>query len=297
MKYYLKKKETLPDGLQRITGRLLEKSSRLLIDSDISTDTFVHETRKTSKKLRALLQLIAAGVPRKTFRNNNRALRDYARLLGGTRDSAARLTSLQHIQSHYQGFLDKSATRPVHEELSRRQQLASQQHADELNSAAALRQLRDISQGLQHLDYSAMTVDTLIAGLANSYRNGRRTLKILQQQPTTHNSHEFRKHTKKCWYQLRLLQKWNPEILSVRISQLDRLGKLLGQDHDLALLSDTLVTIPCCNDKPRRTEILKGLIETRRIVLLSQSLRAANQLYTDKTGRFTNWFESIQQQL
>jgi len=296
MKYYLKSKEALPEGLHRIVRKLLDKSNNILIDQNIDPDIAVHGVRKASKKLRALLRLLAPALPRKTFRSNNRALRDYARLLGGARDSAVRLSSLEHLQTHFAGLLDKSATAPVHQELSRLHHLATQKHLDQLSTPDSLRRLQEIHTQLAAIDLSGITLDSLIAGLAESYRCGRRAFKALYDEPTTDHSHALRKYTKTLWYQLRLLQKWNPKVLLPLIEQLDALGELLGHDHDLATLNESLETLPACRDDPLRSELLNSLIEARRVALLSQSLRSAEQVYRRKPRKFIAWFESIQTQ-
>lgn len=293
MKYYLKANEALPKGIDRIVRRLLDRSYKLLTDNEETPDIAVHEVRKYTKKLRALLQLLSPGMPRKAYRQNDHALRDFARQLNGTRDSATLLASLNHVRQHFKPFLDDSATAPVCEELVRRHETAMRQHQESIDIAGIEDQLQHIATRLGELDQFDFSLDTLLASLETSYNKGRRSLQALRKSAATEKRNEFRKQVKTLWHQLRLMNQWNPELLSPLISELGELCELLGKDNDLAELIDILPAIESARENPARIELLDSLAESRRVDLLEQALRLGDGLYSRKTGEFMDWFKAI----
>jgi len=293
MKYYLKANEALPKGIDRIARRLLDRSYKLLTDNEETPDIAVHEVRKHSKKLRALLQLLSPGMTRKAYRQNDHALRDFARQLNGTRDSATLLASLNHVRQHFKPFLDDSATAPVCEELVRRHETAMRQHQESIDIAGVEDQLQHIATRLGELDQFDFSLDTLLASLETSYNKGRRSLQALRKSAATKRRNEFRKQVKTLWYQLRLMSQWNPELLSPLIRQLGELRELLGKDNDLAELIDILPAIESARENPARIELLVSLAESRRCDLLEQALRLGDELYSRKTDEFMDWFKAI----
>ena len=293
MKYYLKANEALPKGIDRIVRRLLDRSYKLLTDNKETPDIAVHEVRKYSKKLRELLQLLSPGITRKAYRQNDHALRDFARQLNGTRDSATLLASLNHVRQHFKPFLDDSATAPVCEELVRRHEAAMRQHQESIDITGIEDQLQHIATRLGELDRFDFSLDTLLASLETSYNKGRRSLQALRKSAAREKRNAFRKQVKTLWYQLRLMSQWNPELLSPLIRALGELCELLGKDKDLAELIDILPAIESARENPARIELLYSLAESRRLDLLGQALRLGDELYSRKTGEFMDWFKAI----
>jgi CHAD domain len=68
------------------------------------------------------------------------------------------------------------------------------------------------------------------------YRRGRQALAAVRQKPTVEFIHEWRKQAKYLRYQLDLLRPLAPTALTPLAKTIDRLGDLLGDDHDLAVL-------------------------------------------------------------
>ena len=293
MKYYLKANESLPKGIDRIVRRLLDRSYKLLTDNEETPDIAVHEVRKYSKKLRALLQLLSPGMSRKAYRQSDHALGDFARQLNGTRDSAMLLASLNRVRQYYKPFLDDAATAPVFEELVRRHEAAMRQHQESIDITGIEDQLQHIATRLGELDRFDFSLDTLLASLETSYNKGRRSLQALRKSAAREKRNAFRKQVKTLWYQLRLMSQWNPELLSPLTRELGELRELLGKDNDLAELIDILPAIESAREKTARIELLVSLAEARRLDLLEQALRLGAELYSRKTGELMDWFKAI----
>ena len=77
-------------------------------------------------------------------------------------------------------------------------------------------------------------------GLVRTYRSGRRAMAEAFETPNGDTFHAWRKQTKYHWYHMRLIEGiWKPE-LHARRRAAKKLGVLLGEHHDLAMLRQTL---------------------------------------------------------
>ena len=77
--------ETFEEGCQRIAREQIERAQAQLKGPDDVT-TAVHETRKSLKRLRALLRLIRPAIGESVFHHENTQLREIARILSSARD-------------------------------------------------------------------------------------------------------------------------------------------------------------------------------------------------------------------
>jgi CHAD domain-containing protein len=285
MGFYLQPEEPAADAIARIIGELLDKAHHELKKPHSGRDAAIHEVRKSMKKLRALLRLIRPVVRKKHFRAADKAVRDFSRRLGGARDSTVVLATFDALLAYYSDYLNNRTVDPIRESLAKRQWLAMEQHLAAMDSDSLMRDLEKLEQCFSCLDLGQFTCETLLDSAKQSYREGRTALAALHVDPSTEHGHALRKHVKYLWYQMRLLQKADTAMIRQLILELDELGELLGQDHDLALLGDTLKGAPgiCCNAV--RCELIGGLIETRRIALLSAALRLADRVFTAEPKR------------
>ena len=67
-----------------------------------------------------------------------------------------------------------------------------------------------------------------------------RRCSVARREPTVENLHQWRKRTKDLWYHLRMLKPMAPAIVGGHADEADELSDLLGDDHDLAILRETL---------------------------------------------------------
>jgi CHAD domain-containing protein len=136
------------------------------------------------------------------------------------------------------------------------------------------------------MDCSRIDTDTLLAGLRDIYRRGRRALARMEASPDTDNGHMLRRQAKYQYNQLRMLVAWNGRDLKSLVDRFHDLEETLGKDHDLAVLEAALDRHPdLCPDRVRR-ELLHALIESRRIALMTRALRRARELYREKPGGY-----------
>jgi hypothetical protein len=123
------------------------------------------------------------------------------------------------------------------------------------------------------------------SGLDRSYRRGRAGLEHAAADPTVENLHEWRKRTKDLWYHLRLLTSTAPGIVGGQAKDAHRLGDLLGDDHDLAVLRDRLQET--ADAITADLDPVFGLIDHRREQLQEEALLLGRRLYAEKPSAFS----------
>ena len=130
--------------------------------------------------------------------------------------------------------------------------------------------------------------DALEGGLELTYRRGRRGQRRAMADPTDARMHEWRKRVKYLRYQMEALTPMYPTLIGSTAEGLDELGELLGDDHDLAVLADTILDHPeSCRDERERWMLI-ALIHERRANLQAEALGIGSALYVEKPEAFVD---------
>ena len=124
-------------------------------------------------------------------------------------------------------------------------------------------------------------------GLLRTYRRGRKALRIAYETPTAENFHEWRKRVKYHWYHLRLLRELWPAPMKPLAAEAKRLADLLGDDHDLAVLRETLVRDADTFGSASLIEALRALGKRRQDQLRTESKPLGWRLFAEKPGDFS----------
>jgi CHAD domain-containing protein len=123
-------------------------------------------------------------------------------------------------------------------------------------------------------------------GLRRVYRHGRRALGAALAQPTPERLHAWRKQGKYLWHQLQLLEPLWPAVLKELANQVHALTDLLGDDHDLFVLRQTLATGPDVFGGESTREALFTLIDRRRAELEQEAFLLGQRIYRDRPRAF-----------
>jgi CHAD domain-containing protein len=288
------------------TSSLLKQLDQLIAllskDDRKSNERTVHETRKAIKRLRALLRLLRPALGEPRFEHENRALRDAGRHLAGTRDAQVMLDTLDAIVARHPKRLARSAAverlrallvaereaiaelacdRPSPLELTREDLVALRARVDRWK--------------LEDADLSAM-----LTGLRRVYATGRRRHARARRIDNTTAMHAWRKRVKDLRYATELLGSETTKLresggrgggahdrldhhtraLAKLARRADRLGELLGEEHDLALLTERVRMAREAFDGERATYAdLLRLIARRRKRLRRRALERGRRLY------------------
>src|SRR6266436_5594879 len=233
MSYELKHGQTLGDNLRRICRKQIEAAIAITSGEKKSDDSPVHEMRKHLKKARAALRLVRKEIGRGLFREQDRYLRNVARLTSEIRDAEVRLQTVRQFQG-----IKQRRGRGTYEKLEGMLILELE------NFMAAFVEWQ--TQALPMLEKALANIDCwpldqfsckqLRRAVQRSYKDARRSLGSAQNDQTAENFHRFRTKAKRLWYDLRILRPINPVVLRNLSDDLRAVGNLLGRAHDLSFL-------------------------------------------------------------
>jgi CYTH domain-containing protein/CHAD domain-containing protein len=288
MAYALTPRRKVRDELTRVAHERLDHACSLLDElhgaSTEEIERAVHEVRKHCKEVRGLAELIRPALG-SGFGSFDGLVRDAARELSSIRDAHAVLDTFDRLRAA-QPALD-------HPSLDR----ARAHQADV--AAAATRSVADGDQRLEHARFllRAASVEIeeweipsgfgpLAAGLRRTYARGAKRHAKVQRRASDERIHEWRKETKRLWYQLRLLQQSAPSVLDPTIELLHALGDALGDDHDLAVLVDLLEDDPASFGGHDVVERASALARAQQDLLRSGATRLGATIYAESAKAF-----------
>jgi hypothetical protein len=306
------------EGLRRIALGQLDIALELLegeIDRGRAASA-VHETRKSLKRLRALMRLLEAEFPPRSFAAENRSLRDMGRRLAEARDAEVMLTTLEQLLSRHPRKLGRrrSFTKLREQLAAERDRAAS---TAMLGKAAARREVIDElralrSRVLQWRLPERPGMELATAGLRRIYRQGRRRYRRAARgkHERTRAMHEWRKRVKDLRHVAEMLDRRDPNGAraqhggrrrggaagrrkvreAARLRRLarraDELGETLGEDHDLAVFAERVRNDRSLQlGRSARRKLLR-LIRRRRLRLRRRALVDGARLYRRRPKAF-----------
>jgi CHAD domain-containing protein len=246
----------------------------------------VHEARKSSKKLRALVRLVRDEIGEKTYRLENATFRDAVRPLSSVRDAEALVRSLDLLAERFAeevrprtfGRLRKvlpARLRALRKAAGTR---AAMRHAAALVARARSRVGK---WTIRHDGWEALE-----RGVARIYARARAARRCAVDDPSVEHLHEWRKRSKDLRYVLELLEPIWPPVMKAFAGQTHELTDHLGDDHDLAELERLVLAEPDSCGAPEDCAAVIGLIDVRRAELRARALRLGARLYVEKPRAF-----------
>jgi CHAD domain-containing protein len=257
--------------------RLAREGSELVLSAmnRANADVGVHEARRTLKRLRALVRLIGPSIGERAKEANNQ-LRAAARDFAGTRDAAVILETFDRIAG------DDEHARAMRKLLKRARRAAPRNDDD------AVAQIRAFAASIDDWQFDGAW-SSIDPGVRRTYRKGRKAL----EDATSGKSelHELRKRGKDLQFQLTLLRAAFPPVIGGYLDALRELGAVLGDEHDLWVLGETLTK------KKSNTGRWAPLIEGKRAELRERALPLAAKIYVDTPRNWTDrlgvWFQPV----
>jgi CHAD domain-containing protein len=299
MAFQLSAKESVSDGITRNVRRQIEKALKHLgakskpSQRGVSQNEAVHEVRKCFKRVRAALRLVREELGDDVYREENWCFRDAARPLTEVRDAEVLVESVDKLAQQFAEAIEPGALAKIREALLANQQEVTRRVLDEGKAFAAVKEAA--ARSLARL--SGWRIErtgwaALESGLRRVYRAGHRALALALENSSVENLHEWRKQTMYLWHQLQLLEgAWTGSEKDL-VERTHQQSTLLGEDHDLAVLRETLAADPLAYGGHR---ILKGVfavIDRRRQELERQAFALGQELYKDPPKVFTSRIET-----
>jgi CHAD domain-containing protein len=275
----------LDDALRQTAREELAEAIRLLRDDYPERPvTAVHEARKNLKKTRALLRLARPGLETETYRRENWAIRDAARLISGARDADVMQQTVDRLAKRHDARVSGDEFDDLRARLrdapAAAEQPGSNGAAPSSDGGAPAAVIEALTAVLGRIDDWPLHCEwsTIASGISRAYRRGRSAFVEADVDPTTELLHDWRKRVKDLWYHQRLLVDAWPEVLGVQSEEAHRLSELLGDDHDLGVLGERVTG-------DRDTAVLE-LVGEARAELLRDARRLARRVYAETGDAF-----------
>jgi len=289
MAFHLKHDESIERGVRRCARKQLDKAIGELDDQSMDRDEAVHQVRKRMKKLRGLLRLVRPALGGQ-YKPLNVRFRDVAGRLGNLRDADVMLETFDRIverspvpraSDHY-AALRAALTgrrRKLHDQFGDIDEVIGPARDD---LADAREQIADWS--LDEIGY-----DAVADGLKKTYKRARGAMDEALNDPTDDRLHEWRKRAKYHWHHVRLLERVWDEPMNARRRATKKLTDLLGDDHDLAVLTATLSGM-ADRFADEMVDQFVGEAAARRAELRAHAAPLGAKLFAEKPKRLIDRF-------
>jgi CHAD domain-containing protein len=262
-------------------------------------DRGIHQARRALKKARAALRLLRPAWGDERYRIENQALRDAGRCLSPSRDARAVLDGFEKLSRRLDA---DDALQPVfsrmHDRLERELRVARRmmrRPSDPLERCIDLleaHRIRHRVAGSGTTKRIAADPDAPLDALRRLYRDARRALGRADRRRHAGAEdalHEWRKQVK---YLLNAVEEMRPHLgprADKLIERTDAIADDLGDEHDLAVLSERITSAAIAADADSidpGMRALRRLIERRRRKLRRRALAMGRRVHGHKPARF-----------
>jgi CHAD domain-containing protein len=292
MSFELKADESLRKSLRQIVRKQLGNALKELTEPHPGPrDEVVHDTRKALKRVRAVLRLVRPVLGEKAFQRENTCFRDAARPLTEVRDARILVETLDKLIEHFKEQIAGHSFNGVRKSLQGHLRKVRKRVLDEQNAFAAvaetIRRERDGVKGWMKVPNRWRSVGL---GLRETHRGAKDGFKVAKADPTDEKLHEWRKQVKYLFYQQEILRPLWTERIDEMVHEVNQVGDLLGDDHDLVVLRQIL------NDRSeklgddRDRETLLALLDRRREEVQREVMLLGERFFQDKVRDFATRF-------
>jgi CHAD domain-containing protein len=179
-----------------------------------------------------------------TYQEESIVLRDVGRKLSRLRDAGAVIEILDVLKQKSGNKLDAGTFDLIRRELLAKKENAERKGDIQKAFANIAASLRDASKRVEAWPLKTDGFPAIAPGLRQTFRRGRTALARVQDCPRPENYHEWRKRVKDHWYHARLLEDLWTDIMQAYEKSLNDVQTWLGDDHNLVLLREQIVTEP-----------------------------------------------------
>ena len=292
MGYKLVADEKAADGMRRIAREQLDMALAEIEDDSLDVHETIHQVRKRCKKLRGLVRLVRPEME-DVYQVENAWYRDSAKTLSPYRDAQALLECYDDLLAHFDSTVETGPFASIRAALaSRREELVVEQADMEQKLKVFLDRIQQGRQRVVSWPLSGDAFDLFAKGLQKTYRRGRKGMDAAYAAMTPDAFHEWRKRVKYHWYHVRLLQNLWPNLFDKYAKTVKQLADNLGDDHDLAVLRQTLLAEPSAFGRQETLQAFLGLVDRRQRELRSRAGPLGRRIYCEKPKRLSKRWQS-----
>lgn len=241
----------------------------------------IHAARQELKRARATLRLLRGSVDPDHYRLEDATIRNAARQLNEARDAEVLIRAFSRLQESVGDELSGAMLAPLRKALMEERRIATSSALR--TRLTAVRKL--LMQSRERIPgwLVANDLDLLTSAMRRTYRKGRTCYRAARESHTDEDLHAWRRQVKYSAYQLEAIGPLAPAGMAKRLRKSARVAKLLGRDHDLALLHERI------DDARLDAAValqLASAIRRERAKLQRKALQLGERLYRAKPRAF-----------
>ena len=286
MSYRLDPEMPMSEALRRVAFAELEIAHGALATPP-ERHSGVHSARKCLKRLRSLLLLARPGMPEPAFATLTDRLTAIARGLAPARDAAALADAVDKLERETGQGPGLGPIQSLRGWLQKRRH-AAEQNLEQSAASEAMRALLELRPRFAGLAVYPDDFSPLAEGLKRCYREARQAFRHSVASDSAEDVHQWRKGVQHHWRQMQLLAACWPSELSARVEASRTLSQLLGDDHDIALLTQLVSTPTMTFGKPEEIAAFLKRCRKRHKALRKEARAKAEILFVEKPGPVAN---------
>ncbi|HEX5935747.1 MAG TPA: CHAD domain-containing protein [Pseudorhizobium sp.] len=244
----------------------------------------IHDARKKFKRVRALYRLIQPDAKAFRLRENER-IRDMAKTLSIVRDATALVETVDYLAGEAVSPEEIAALNTASKALiERRDRIASDETDLPAKIAAAVQTCRDAIEalsGLQLDDSPQKTARRLARAWRKQLSRAAADLVACEEGADAEAFHDLRKVGQTYWMHLALLSDLWQSAMRAKKEQAKMLVDLLGHEHDLSVLTQTVNENPDLFGDSDTLALLIGAIIARQQELRHKAIEQAKIVFAD----------------
>ena len=244
----------------------------------------IHDARKKFKRVRALYRLIQPDAKAFRLRENER-VRDMAKTLSIVRDATALVETVDYLAGEAVSPEEIAALNTASKALiERRDRIASDETDLPAKIAAAVQTCRDAIEALAELqldDSPQKTARRLARAWRKQLSRAAADLVACEEGADAEAFHDLRKVGQTYWMHLALLSDLWQSAMRAKKEQAKMLVDLLGHEHDLSVLTQTVNENPDLFGDSDTLALLIGAIIARQQELRHKAIEQAKIVFAD----------------
>jgi CHAD domain-containing protein len=293
MAYRIKHGESVPEGVRRIAREELGTAAQCLRGKNgADADERVHEARKSLKKTRALLRLIRPSLGDVYAAENDR-LREAGRKLSPIRDAAVMPQVFDHLRERIDKKAGGGSLAAIRRRLGLHKKHLVQESIEQKLMEGVAGSLIESRQSIKKWPLDVDGFAAIELGFEKAFRDGKKAFATALKSGHRRNFHEWRKRVKDHWYHVRLLENLWSDLMTGYEHSLKDLEDALGEDLNLAILRDHLLSTPDGTANHPAPDCVIAALDSSRTELRSRAVEIGERVYAEKPGRLTRHMERL----
>lgn len=276
MPFRFKLDEPIEKGFRRIGAEQIERARRQ-VSAGVDAATEIHEARKALKRVRALLRIGRNGLGEAVFQAENARFREIAAHLAPARD--------RHVLLQTLAALAATAPPAAKGAVARFQQAIAARPEAEPETVDRARIAGELDRALSRFKRLRLVPHefaTVLSGLTRSYRRARKSFAAAYRSGEDEAFHTWRKGVQAYWRHMALVSSAWPDHFDANVAAARELSQLLGEDHDLALLTLALAHLAPGALSDADTATLEKLVQKRQQHLRMAASPRGDLLFSEK---------------